>query len=83
MHKLGLACTFKGSSTRTRIYAPHTLSAPVAWLIAEGVRPERILLLTFTRRAAAAMITRTHALLERTDAAPRAAVVAGRVYVVG
>jgi len=33
-----------------------TLSARVAWLIAEGVRPERILLLTFTRRAAAAMI---------------------------
>jgi DNA helicase-2/ATP-dependent DNA helicase PcrA len=60
-----------------------TLSARVAWLIAEGVRPERILLLTFTRRAAAAMIARTRALLERTDGAPRAAVVAGTFHAIG
>jgi DNA helicase-2/ATP-dependent DNA helicase PcrA len=59
-----------------------TLSARVAWLIEQGTRPERILLLTFTRRAAAAMITRTRALLERTDAAPRAKVVAGTFHAV-
>jgi DNA helicase-2/ATP-dependent DNA helicase PcrA len=59
-----------------------TLSARVAWLIAEGVRPERILLLTFTRRAAAAMIARTHTLLERSDTAPRGAVVAGTFHAV-
>jgi DNA helicase-2/ATP-dependent DNA helicase PcrA len=35
-----------------------TLGARVAWLIEEGVPAERILLLTFTRRAAAEMLTR-------------------------
>jgi len=59
-----------------------TLSARVAWLIAHGVQPERILLLTFTRRAAAAMIARTRALLERTDASPRAPVVAGTFHAI-
>src|SRR6266536_2903835 len=38
-----------------------TLSARVAWLIAQGLAPERILLLTFTRRAAREMLTRTRA----------------------
>jgi UvrD/REP helicase N-terminal domain len=41
-----------------------TLSARVAWLIAQRLPPERILLLTFTRRAAAEMLARTRALLE-------------------
>jgi DNA helicase-2/ATP-dependent DNA helicase PcrA len=50
-----------------------TLSARVAWLIEQGIPPERILLLTFTRRAAAAMTARTRALLERTGAAHRSA----------
>jgi ATP-dependent DNA helicase UvrD/PcrA len=36
-----------------------TLCARVAWLVAEGVAPERILLLTFTRRAAREMLQRT------------------------
>jgi DNA helicase-2/ATP-dependent DNA helicase PcrA len=36
-----------------------TLSARVAWLLATGVPPERILLLTFTRRAARQMLVRT------------------------
>jgi DNA helicase-2/ATP-dependent DNA helicase PcrA len=36
-----------------------TLSARVAWLLATGVPPERILLLTFTRRAARQMLART------------------------
>jgi ATP-dependent DNA helicase UvrD/PcrA len=36
-----------------------TLTARAAWLIDQGVAPERILLLTFTRRAAREMLTRT------------------------
>ncbi len=35
-----------------------TLSARVAWLVAGGVAPERIMLLTFTRRAAREMLER-------------------------
>jgi DNA helicase-2/ATP-dependent DNA helicase PcrA len=35
-----------------------TLAARVAWLIRQGTAPERILLLTFTRRAAAEMLAR-------------------------
>ncbi|NLU22288.1 MAG: ATP-dependent helicase [Phycisphaerae bacterium] len=35
-----------------------TLACRVAWLVEHGTPPERILLLTFTRRAAAEMITR-------------------------
>jgi DNA helicase-2/ATP-dependent DNA helicase PcrA len=38
-----------------------TLCARVAWLVAAGVAPERILLLTFTRRAAREMLQRTRA----------------------
>ncbi len=40
-----------------------TLCARVAWLIEQGVAPERILLLTFTRRAAREMLARTRALV--------------------
>ena len=40
-----------------------TLCARVAWLISEGVAPERIMLLTFTRRAAREMLQRTRALV--------------------
>src|SRR5579863_5619171 len=40
-----------------------TLSARVAWLLATGTPPERILLLTFTRRAARQMLSRTANLL--------------------
>ncbi|MGO8906802.1 MAG: ATP-dependent helicase [Solirubrobacteraceae bacterium] len=42
-----------------------TLCARVAWLLAEGVPAERILLLTFTRRAAREMVERAGALAER------------------
>ena len=35
----------------------------MAWLIEQGVAPERILLLTFTRRAAREMLARTRCLL--------------------
>jgi DNA helicase II / ATP-dependent DNA helicase PcrA len=40
-----------------------TLCARVAWLIKQGVSPERIMLLTFTRRAAREMLQRTRALV--------------------
>lgn len=38
-----------------------TLCARVAWLVSEGVAPARIMLLTFTRRAARDMLQRTRA----------------------
>jgi DNA helicase II / ATP-dependent DNA helicase PcrA len=40
-----------------------TLTSRLAWLVLEGVPPERILLLTFTRRAAREMLARAQALL--------------------
>src|SRR4051812_13069078 len=40
-----------------------TLCARVAWLVSEGVPSERILLLTFTRRAAREMLQRARALV--------------------
>jgi DNA helicase II / ATP-dependent DNA helicase PcrA len=40
-----------------------TLSTRVAWLIATGTQPERILLLTFTRQAARQMLRKTAALV--------------------
>jgi DNA helicase-2/ATP-dependent DNA helicase PcrA len=40
-----------------------TLCGRVAWLVSEGVAPERILLLTFTRRAARAMLQRARSLV--------------------
>ncbi|HYM55718.1 MAG TPA: ATP-dependent helicase [Solirubrobacteraceae bacterium] len=43
-----------------------TLCARVAWLLVEGVAAERILLLTFTRRAAREMVQRMRVLAERT-----------------
>ncbi len=42
-----------------------TLVHRVAWLIARGVDPSRILLLTFTRRASAEMLRRVDALLRQ------------------
>src|SRR5208283_4135823 len=42
-----------------------TLVHRVAWLIARGVDPARILLLTFTRRAAAEMLRRADLLVRR------------------
>jgi DNA helicase-2/ATP-dependent DNA helicase PcrA len=54
-----------------------TLAHRVAHLIQRGVRPERILLLTFARRAASEMLRRVDGLL-RADARERAA--SGRVW---
>jgi DNA helicase-2/ATP-dependent DNA helicase PcrA len=39
-----------------------TLTARVAWLVTSGIRPDRILLLTFTRRAARQMLAQTQAM---------------------
>lgn len=44
-----------------------TLTHRVAWLIHQGVDPRRILLLTFTRRAAAEMLGRVGACLRRLE----------------
>jgi DNA helicase-2/ATP-dependent DNA helicase PcrA len=44
-----------------------TLAHRVAWLIATGTDPGRILLLTFTRRAAAEMLRRVDQILERSS----------------
>jgi DNA helicase II / ATP-dependent DNA helicase PcrA len=55
-----------------------TLCARVAWLLAEGMPGERILLLTFTRRAAREMVERARALAERV--APDAGSVLGGTF---
>jgi DNA helicase-2/ATP-dependent DNA helicase PcrA len=52
-----------------------TLSARVAWLIEQGTAPERILLLTFTRRAAREMLQRV-----RTMTGGRANVLGGTFH---
>ena len=49
-----------------------TLVHRVAWLIADGVHPGRILLLTFTRRAAAEMLRRADGILRQLDQQQRA-----------
>ncbi len=46
-----------------------TLTHRVAWLVNSGVDPKRILLLTFTRRAAAEMLGRVGACLKKVEAA--------------
>lgn len=61
------AATFDGGALRIIAGAgtgkTTTLTSRVAWLVASGVPAERILLLTFTRRAAREMVARTTALL--------------------
>nr|MBA3809846.1 ATP-dependent helicase [Solirubrobacterales bacterium] len=55
-----------------------TLCARVAWLLGEGTPADRILLLTFTRRAAREMVERARALSERV--APHAGPVHGGTF---
>jgi DNA helicase-2/ATP-dependent DNA helicase PcrA len=64
-----------------------TLSARVAWLLATGAAPERLLLLTFTRRAARQMLTRTAALmaaagLDRGSGSPAGRVTGGTFHAI-
>jgi DNA helicase-2/ATP-dependent DNA helicase PcrA len=47
------------------------LASRVAWLLATGTPPERVLLLTFTRRAARQLLARTETMLAKVPAAGR------------
>ncbi len=68
-HDAGPLVVAAGAGTgKTRV-----LTSRVARLLAAGIDPERILLLTFTRRAAAAMTTRAAALCDDPQAAQRMA----------
>ncbi|HMD52470.1 MAG TPA: ATP-dependent helicase, partial [Solirubrobacteraceae bacterium] len=55
-----------------------TLCARVAWLLSEGLSADRILLLTFTRRAAREMVERARVLAERV--VPHASPVVGGTF---
>jgi DNA helicase II / ATP-dependent DNA helicase PcrA len=55
-----------------------TLCARVAWLLGEGVAPDRILLLTFTRRAARELVERARVLADHV--VPRAGRVLGDTF---
>src|SRR5919202_6128382 len=57
MHPAGPLLILAGAGTGKTT----TLCARVAWLVGQGVSPERILLLTFTRRAAREMLGRAQA----------------------
>lgn len=57
-----------------------TLAARVAWLIDEGASPERVLLLTFTRRAAREMLARARAYLGRSTNGRHAGRVVGGTF---
>jgi DNA helicase II / ATP-dependent DNA helicase PcrA len=57
-----------------------TLAARVAWLIDEGAAPERVLLLTFTRRAAREMLARARAYLGRSPNGRHAGRVVGGTF---
>lgn len=65
------AATFPGAQLRILAGAgtgkTTTMAARVAWLVASGVAPERILLLTFTRRAARELVGRSARMLDRAD----------------
>jgi DNA helicase II / ATP-dependent DNA helicase PcrA len=57
-----------------------TLAARVAWLIDEGAAPERVLLLTFTRRAAREMLARARSYLARSPNGRHAGRVVGGTF---
>jgi DNA helicase-2/ATP-dependent DNA helicase PcrA len=57
-----------------------TLAARVAWLIDQGAAPERVLLLTFTRRAAREMLGRARSFLGRSSRGRHAGRVVGGTF---
>jgi DNA helicase-2/ATP-dependent DNA helicase PcrA len=57
-----------------------TLAARVAWLIGQGAAPERLLLLTFTRRAAREMLGRARSYLGRAPHGRHAGRVVGGTF---
>jgi len=57
-----------------------TLAARVAWLIEQGAAPERVLLLTFTRRAAREMLGRARSFLGRSSQGRHAGRVVGGTF---
>jgi DNA helicase II / ATP-dependent DNA helicase PcrA len=57
-----------------------TLAARVAWLIEQGAAPERVLLLTFTRRAAREMLGRARTFLGRSSRGRHAGRVVGGTF---
>lgn len=65
MHGSGPLLVVAGAGTGKTM----TLASRVAWLIEQGTPPERILLLTFTRRAASEMLRRAGQLIGQETAA--------------
>ncbi|MFN7150781.1 MAG: ATP-dependent helicase, partial [Microthrixaceae bacterium] len=79
------AATFSGRHLRIVAGAgtgkTTTLTSRVAWLVDQGVPAERVMLVTFTRRAARQMVSRAERLLERSgDSRPRAGVTGGTFH---
>src|ERR1700710_2279537 len=82
------AATFEGDQLRILAGAgtgkTTALTARVAWLVAEGIPADRVLALTFTRRAAREMMHRCHAQLRgapgRTGAGARERIVGGTFH---
>lgn len=57
-----------------------TLAHRVAWLIEQGIEPSRILLLTFSRRAAAEMLRRVDAILRQTGRTRSGSAISHRIW---
>jgi DNA helicase-2/ATP-dependent DNA helicase PcrA len=57
-----------------------TLVSRVAWLVSQGVAPQRILLLTFTRRAAREMVQRARTLTDGRGSGSGGAIVGGTFH---
>ena len=78
------AATFEGGVLRI-LAGPGTgktttLTSRVAWLVASGTPADRVLLLTFTRRAAREMVTRAQALISEEPATPSRSRVVGGTF---
>ncbi len=78
------AATFDGGPLRIVAGAgtgkTTTLTARVAWLVATGTPADRVMLLTFTRRAAREMVARTRTMLGESTGGRRVAVLGGTFH---